>query len=204
MKFLIMHGSFGSPDANWFRWLEKQLQALGHEVILEQFPSDSWDALNKLGKENRDQFKPVQSLTSWDAFFKVHVLPKIGKEPFVFVGHSIAPVFFLHMAEKYDLYPTLAIFVSPFLDLPDSDDIWQFYPVNKTFYKTDFNFPELEKYISRSFVVYGDNDPYVPIEKPLEFAQKLNSTAIAVKGGGHLSSTFKEFPLLLELIKQSL
>jgi len=35
MKYLIMHGSYGSPEENWFRWLEKSLKTLEQEVILK-------------------------------------------------------------------------------------------------------------------------------------------------------------------------
>jgi predicted alpha/beta hydrolase family esterase len=64
MKYLVMHGSYGSPDENWFRWLEKELKALGHEVILEQFPVDSWDEIEKVGKNNIESYTPVENLES--------------------------------------------------------------------------------------------------------------------------------------------
>jgi len=53
-----MHGSYGSPEENWFRWLEKELIGLGHKVILEQFPVDDWDTITKIGPEEIDNYDP--------------------------------------------------------------------------------------------------------------------------------------------------
>lgn len=57
MKYLIMHGSYGSPDGNWFRWLEKELSVSGYEVILEQFPVDDWETIEKIGPEKLHPIK---------------------------------------------------------------------------------------------------------------------------------------------------
>lgn len=198
-----MHGSYGSPEENWFRWLEKELNKQGHEVILEQFPSDNWDDVNNIGIDQRDSYKAIQTLTSWEKYFVDHILPKIKDEEIGFVGHSIAPVFMLHMLNKYDFKLKQAVFVSPFFNIPDAPDVWQFYPVNKTFYSYDFNFDKIKTQIGMSYVVYGDNDPYVPATEPPLFAEKLGAEIHVVPNGGHCGGIFKEFPLLLEIIKQS-
>lgn len=202
MKFLIVHGSYGSPDENWFRWLERELKELGHEVILEQFPVDVWDEVNKIGPEEIKNYSPIESLTSWDEFFVAHVLPKIEDGKIGFVGHSIAPIFILHMLAKYDIKFKTALFVAPFFNIPFDPSTWQFYPVNKTFYSYDFNFDQLKEKVDASHVIYSDNDPYVPISEPILFANKLGSKTHIVPNGSHLGSSFTEFPLLLDLIKQ--
>ena len=199
MQYLIMHGSYGSPEENWFRRLEKQLTDQGHTVILEQFPVDDWDAVNKVGSERIAQYSPVQSLVVWDDFFLEHILPRLKQQPTVFIGHSIAPVFMLHMLEKYDFTLSGAVFVAPFFDIPKNPATWQFYPINKTFYRTDFDFEKIKSKLGRSYVVYGDDDPYVPATEPPLFATKLGSEISVVKGGGHCGGIFKEFPLVLDL-----
>lgn len=201
MKYLIMHGSYGSPDENWFRWLEKELRALGNEIILEQFPVDDWIVVDQIGPENVASYKAVESLESWKKYFVDNILPKIKNEEIGFVGHSIAPIFMLHMLAKYDLKIKTAIFVAPFFNIPDSPEIWQFYPVNKTFYSYDFDFEKINRKIGKSFVVYGDDDPYVPATEPPMFAEKLGSEIRVVSGGRHCGSNFKEFPLIMDLLK---
>lgn len=200
MKYLIMHGSFGSPDENWFRWLEKELKQKKHQVILEQFPVDNWDKLTSLGIDNREKYKIVQTVASWEKFFLDNIYPKLKNQEFVFVGHSLAPLFLLHLLEKYDLKINKAIFVAPFFELEDQPDIWQFYPVNKDFYKTNFDFSTLKSKIKKSVVVYGDNDPYVPLANTRDFIQKLEAKELMISGGGHCGSIFREFPEILELL----
>lgn len=196
-----MHGSYGSPGENWFGWLEKELKALGHEVILEQFPVDDWNFVDQLGPEKVAEYKAIQSLSSWENYFVQNILPRIKGEEVGFVGHSIAPIFMLHMLDKYDIKLSKAIFVAPFFNIPDSSSVWQFYPVNKTFYSYDFDFEKINSKIGKSYVVYGDNDPYVPATEPPLFAEKLSSEIHIVPGGKHCGSIFKEFPLLLDMIK---
>ena len=195
-----MHGSYGSPEENWFRWLEKQIQKAGNEVILEQFPVDDWDIVTNIGPEKIKQFKPVQSLATWEDYFVANILPQVQAEPFVFIGHSSAPIFILHMLQKYAFKLAGAVFVSPFFDIPDRPEIWQFYPTNKTLYHSDFDFDKIKSQTTgKSYVVYGDNDPYVPPEQSPLFAQKLGSEVVVVKDGGHCGGIFKEFPLVRDL-----
>lgn len=195
-----MHGTYGSPDENWFRWLEKELKKFGHEVILEQFPVDDWAEVSALGPENIASYQPKQSLEIWDNYFSTNILPRIQSGPTIFVGHSSAPMFILHMLQKYDFKLAGTVFVAPFFNIPDTPAVWQFYPPNKTFYGYDFNFAKIKSQITgKSFVVYGDNDPYVPPAEPPLFAAKLGSEISVVKGGGHCGGIFKEFPLVLDL-----
>lgn len=202
MKYLIMHGSYGSPDENWFRWLEKELTVSGHDVILEQFPVDDWNTVENIGPDKISSYQTIQSLASWENFFVNTILSQIQGESIGFVGHSLAPLFLLHMIQKYDFTLKKAIFVAPFFNIPNAPPVWQFYPVNTSFYSYDFDFESLQSKINTSCVVYGDNDPYVPISEPILFAQKLGSKLHPVPGGKHCGSNFHEFPLLMELINK--
>ncbi len=194
-----MHGSYGSPDENWFRWLKSELVAKVHKVILKQFPVDSWSEVEKIGPQKITDFTPKQSLSIWEDFFVKNILPQIKREPTIFVGHSSAPIFMLHMLQKYDFSLAGAVFVAPFFNIPDRPAIWQFYPTNKTFYSYDFDFAKIKSQLGKSYVVCGDDDPYVPASEPPLFAQKLESELIVVPNGGHCGSIFKEFPLVRDL-----
>lgn len=202
MKYLIMHGSYGSPDENWFRWLEKELISSGHDVILEQFPVDDYGEVERIGPDKVGEYQAKESLGSWEKFFVDKIFPKTQDEEIGFVGHSIAPIFMLHMLNKYDIKIKTAIFVAPFFNIPDAPPVWQFYPVNKTFYSYNFDFEKIKHQIGKSYVVYGDNDPYVPSSEPPLFAEKLGSEVHIIPGGKHCGSIFKEFPLLVELLNK--
>lgn len=200
MQCIILHGAFGSKDRNWFPWLKKELESKGHKVFLEQYPVDKWDDIEKKGKDSTDT---NQNLTNWLAFFKQNTLPLLDRnEEIVFIGHSLSPVFILHVVDTFDLQLKGAIFVSPFLNALVDEKTWHFDVVNRTFFKTDFDWDKLKKRIPYSYVLYGTDDPYVPNHLPIEFGKNLNSTLIPVTGGKHLGDNFKQFPLLLDLMKK--
>lgn len=199
MQFVLFHGSFGSPDGNWFPYLKRKLESLKQKVIALQFPVEDWEEINKKGP----QYTPIlQNLNSWFKTF-APLYQKIKKKNLCFIGHSLGPLFILHLVDKYDLKLESAIFVSPFMR---KLNIWQFDLVNKTFYKTDFNFRKLKKLIPFSYTLYSDNDPYVPKKESLLFARNLGSSSIEIKNGGHLNAEagFFSFPLVFELCKTRL
>lgn len=198
MKFVLFHGSFGSPNGNWFPDLKKKLEALGHEVIAPQFPVDTWDKIT----EKDQKYKNNQSLTNWLSVFQADVFSKLQpNEKLCFIGHSLGPVFILHVLERFGLTIDCGIFVCPFLAKLDKS--WQIDHVNSTFWKTDFNFDRLKKKILRSYTIYSDNDPYVSSTHSIGFGKKLNSSMIEVHGLGHMNSEAKltNFPLVLDLCK---
>lgn len=203
MKFVIFHGAFGSPEGNWFPQLKDALLALGQEVLVPEFPCDDWNDIVKAGPDASNKH---QTLSNWMKVFEKEVLLNIKKgEKLIFIGHSLSPVFILHVVSKFNLKLDSAIFVSPFLrDIGGKH--WQFKVVNKTFYKKDFDFKKLQKLIPTSFVLYSDTDPYVDKKFFLEFSKKMNSSTILLKQAGHLNSevNLNEFPLVYELCKTRL
>lgn len=204
MKFVIFHGAFGNINGNWFPWLKIELEKLNQQVILEQFPVDDYEVITKNGPNIPSR---NQNLLNWFKTFEKTILPKINKEDkLIFIGHSLAPVFILHLVNKYNLKLEWGIFVSSFLTFLNEKDVWQFDHVNSSFYKTNFDFKKIKKLILNSYVVYGDDDPYVDKKYPIDLAKKLNSKIIIVKKGKHLNeeSGYKKFPLILELCKNRL
>ncbi len=199
MQCVILHGAFGSKNGNWFPWLKKKLEAMNHEVFLEQYPVDNWDDIKK------ESVNTTQNLTSWMSFFEKNILPKLNKKgEIIFYGHSLSPVFVLHLVGKFNLQLKGAIFASPFLESLHQEKTWQFDVVNNTFYKTDFDWIKLKTLIPRSYVLYGTNDPYVPNRFPIDFAKRLGSEIVPIENGLHLGDNFKEFPILLDLTNKLL
>ncbi len=199
MKFVIFHGAFSNPESNWFQELKEKLEALGQTVIAPRFPVEDWNRFTRKGTSVPSQY---QNLYNWMKVFENEVLPKIlGKEKICFIGHSLGPVFILHVVDKYNIKLDSAIFVSPFMDELKLHKLWQFDHANKTFYKTDFDFEKLQKLIPVSYVLYSENDPYVEKAHPLLFAKVLGSSIIMVRRAGHLNSevNLNEFPLVFEL-----
>ena len=204
MKFVIFHGAFGNKNGNWFAYLKTELIKLKQDVILEQFPVDDWNDIIRKGPNNKTT---NQSLNSWLQVFEKKILPNLDKnEQLCFIGHSLGPVFILHIVNKFDIQLDSAIFVQPFMRSLKQKEAWPFDVVNATFYKTDFNFNKLKKLIPTSYVIYSDNDQFVKPEFPLEFAKEIGSSIVLIKGAKHINadSGFTKLPLVLELCKSRL
>src|SRR5690606_33947414 len=108
MTFVIFHGSFGSPETNWFSWLKKELGKLNQKVILPQFPVDDWEKVERFGEIKNKK----QNLKNWLNTFKKEVYPQINnEEEIIFIAHSISPLFNLHILEKFDINLKAAIWV---------------------------------------------------------------------------------------------
>lgn len=194
--FVIIHGSMSSPESNWFPEQKNRLERLGQEVVVPQFPVDTWDDVLTSPTTN-------QTLDSWLAVTDPLVESFAGRKV-IMVGHSLGPLFILHMLERYStLKLDSLIAVSPFLNLPKKAGFEPIQAVNATFYKDSFDFPELAERVGTTYVLYSENDPYVPKEKALEFATKLRAAPIMVRGAGHMNAeaNMNEFPLVVELCK---
>lgn len=188
MKFVIFHGAFGTPQDNWFPQLKDQLEELGQEVFAPQFPTPK-----------------NQSLTTWLSVFEKEILPEIKNSlDLCFIGHSLGPLFILHAVNRFNLSLDSAIFVSPFLTTLAGATA--FNKINKSFYKTDFDFGKLKKLIPISYVLYSDNDPYVEKYHSIGFGKRMGASLLLVRRAGHMNTevNLNEFPLVFELCKTRL
>ena len=72
-NYIIIHGSFGSKDGNWFPWLKEQLEKQNKVVDVPQMP---------IGVGN-------QNFENWS-----NILNKLTmNENTIIIAHSIAPIF---------------------------------------------------------------------------------------------------------------
>ncbi len=200
MKFFIFHGTFTKTTSNWYQEFAKTMRNLGHEVVVPQYPIDDFDAITAIGENQaRKKTDRKQTLENWTDYFELEILPQCNGE-MVWIGHSLGPVFMLHLLTKFDIKLQGAIFVSPFLErLPDTS--WQFDVANGTFYSNAFDSELLKERVGFSYVLYSSNDPYVPTNHALKFAQLVDSTTLPVKDGHHLGGKYTKLPLVEELAK---
>jgi predicted alpha/beta hydrolase family esterase len=176
----IIPGAYGYPEENWFPWLKQELEKNGYSVIIPQFPTPQ-----------------NQSLTTWrEAFDKYK--NKLTRDT-ILIGHSIGSTFILSLLENVS-EPVHGVFlVSGFIsDLNNKE----FNRINGSFYNKSFNWEKINE--NKFYIFHGDNDPYVPMDKAEELANKLHSQVNIIKNGGHLNDQagFKTFPKLLEEIKK--
>lgn len=182
MNIFIIHGAYGNPQENWFPWLKNELEEEGCKVIVPKFPTP----------EN-------QNLDSWLEVFKNY--EKYVAENTIFVGHSIGPAFILNILERINVKVLASFFVSGFIgQLPDK----KFNVLNDSFANKKFDFEKIKRNCKKFFVIDSDNDPYVPLSKGQELADKLNAEQLTVNGARHFNedSDYIEFPMLFNLIKE--
>lgn len=196
MKFILFHGAFGNPNGNWLPELKDKLESLGQTVIAPQFPVDTWDDITKRGPKVPPNH---QLLERWLEEFETILKSFKKNEKLCFVGHSLGPLFILHIVSRYNIQLDSAIFVCPFLEKLNKS--WQIDHVNASFYSASFDFNALRKHIPISYVLYSNDDPYVDQRFSEEFGQKLGSSMILVKRAGHMNSevNLNDFPLIMDL-----
>ncbi|KKT46095.1 MAG: hypothetical protein UW37_C0032G0002 [Candidatus Gottesmanbacteria bacterium GW2011_GWA2_44_17] len=97
MNVFIFHGTMGSPEGNWFPWLERELKKLGIEVFVPRFPTPEGQSLKSWLKA----FEPYQQYVNKDS---------------IFVGHSMGPGLILRLLERRTTPIKAAIMAAPLDD----------------------------------------------------------------------------------------
>lgn len=183
-NFFIIHGAHGNPEENWFPWLNSKLQKLGHEVYTPLFPTPAG-----------------QNLSNWLKVFDNY--KEFMDKNSVFVAHSLGPVFVLNLLENINKTVKASFFVSGFYEFLRKK---KFDEINRTFVKNDFDWEKVKGNCEDFYMFHSDNDPYVPLEKAENLAEKLDADMEVIEGAGHFNEEagYTEFPRLLEKMKKEL
>jgi predicted alpha/beta hydrolase family esterase len=59
-KVIIIHGTGGNPDNNWFPWLKDKLITLSQNVIVPSFPTIKGQSLNAWQRAFKEQVGPME------------------------------------------------------------------------------------------------------------------------------------------------
>jgi hypothetical protein len=180
MTILILHGIQGYAGIHWQQWLCDNLVKDGHEVIMPTLPeADKPDRKSWL-KKIRETIKDADS------------------NDLVIVAHSLGVTAALDFIEQEPVKAIIS--VSGFA---------RDYGLKLNSYylkEREIDFNTVKENLRQAFVIYGDNDPYVPQEE-LEFlADKLGVEPEIIPAGGHLNASvgYREFPRLLEIIEKEI
>lgn len=189
----IIHGSYGSPQENWFPWLKKELKKLGEHVIVPQMPIPK--------AETPGGHKPEEWMK------KMLSYKKYINEKTIVVAHSRGTVFtylFLSQLNK----PIDAVFlVAPWIN-------WfiGWYPKGyekfiDPFHEKPFEWNKIKKG-AKYFEIYQSTNDDTPVKEGKEIARTLDGKLIVVKNAGHFNTytykRFHKFELLLKNIKSYL
>lgn len=178
MKVVIIHGTGGNPDGNWFPWLSAELSKCNVPVIIPRMPTPEG-----------------QSLAAWLTTFDTLVGPVDAET--VLIGHSVGAVFLLRLLERIEKPVRASFFVAGFIGYLG---IEKFDLLNSTFVEGEYDWNLIQSNAGKAVCFSGSDDPYVPIEQGIEIARNLKVAPRIIEGGGHLNAEFgyHTFPLLLE------
>lgn len=179
MNILILHGIEGHAGVHWQGWLKNELEKKNHTVYMPDLPESDHP-------KRFDWLHTVKDVTK-----------DIPLSDLIIVGHSLGVVSALDFIEQAEHIIHALVSVSGFCDNYGSS-LNDYFMIEK-----DIRFSEVHKHVSKSHVLFGDNDPYVPQETLSSLAQWLEVNPEIVKEGGHLNTDagFSTFPRLLEIVE---
>jgi hypothetical protein len=177
MTILILHGIGGYAGIHWQQWLYDELVKTGHKVIMPNLPDSDHPDRKTWLKTVKENIKDINS------------------SDFVIVAHSLGVATALDLIENTSIKTLIS--VSGFAYDYGAE-------LNSYFLKErNIDFEKVNRNLKQVFVIYGDNDPYLPQEVLRSLADNLKVEPEVVSSGGHLNtdSGYKTFPRLLEIIK---
>lgn len=175
---LILHGTDSDSSANWFPWLNGELEKAGYKVWVPDLPH-----AEKPNIERYNNF--LLSNKSW-AF----------NDESIIVGHSSGAVEILGLLQALpnNVMVEKCILVGSFKD----DLGWESL---KELFLTPFDFEKIKRHAKEFIFIHSDNDPYCPLEHAEYLSQKLNGKLVLIKGQGHFSGENIKIPQILEELK---
>lgn len=181
---VILHGTLGSPQGNWFLWLKHQLELRGCTVWLPELPHAEHPRLSE-----------------WAAYVQKEC-PFPLDENTLIVGHSSGAILALILAQEQSGTKPIGgiICVSVF---HDNSLRWE---PNNDLFDVAFNWKRILAQGASPLFIHSDNDPYVPLEQAQYVAENCHAELITIPGQGHFnleqSKDYMQFPKLLEIIER--
>jgi predicted alpha/beta hydrolase family esterase len=177
---IILHGTQGSPDVNWFAWLKEQLGQRGLEVWLPQLPHPEQPSL-------REEADYVHQNCPFE----------INQDTLV-VGHSSGAILALILAQENAKPIGSVVCVSVF---HDNSLGWD---ANDKLFDVPFDWAAIQRNAPKLLFIHSDNDPYVPLDQAQYVADNCNAELNVLSGQGHFnlekSPEYKAFPALLPFL----
>jgi predicted alpha/beta hydrolase family esterase len=184
-KAVLLHGTDGTPDANWFPWLKAKLEAAGYEVWVPQLPD--------CHEPNRDTYGDFLFGNGYD--FTDSLL----------IGHSSGAVEVLNLLmDKRCPHIKMGVMVGAWAGgIPNGypSDCTQF---ARLFPRWGFKWRHIRANADKLAFLHGGDDPYCPVEQAVTLATKLKAPIQLVPNGGHLGKGFSELPQVWQIIEPNL
>lgn len=176
---IILHGTGTKKDEFWFPWLKQELESLNYSVWLPQLPNDDFPNL-------KDWLPFILSNGTFDG-------------DTVLIGHSAGSQVILSVLENIPVTVKQAILVSGYAKALRKD-------LEEPKNEEDFHWDKIKGKAKEFIFINSDNDPWGCDDTQGKIMADHLGGKLIIRHDGHMGSTtynqpYKEFPLLLELIK---
>lgn len=179
-RAVILHGTGGSPEENWFPWLKAWLENHNYEAWVPELPNNQ--------TPDRAVYNDFLFGSGWD--FTDNLI----------VGHSSGAVSVLNLLQD-DRCPNIntGVLVGSWAHMEGTDlDRDQFINL---FPPKGFDFDRIKSNSNKLLFLHGDDDPLCPLDQATWLADQTDSEIIIIPNGKHLGSDFPEFPQLTEALE---
>lgn len=177
---LIIHGTEGYPEENWFPWIKKQLEGYGYKVAVPQFPTP----------ENQTPEHWFAALKPYESTFN---------EETILIGHSCGGAFLLRVLEEIKTKVKAVVFVAASAGVKPI----KYYEVDRPFIEKPFDWEKIRNSAEHFFVFHSEDDPLICLGNGEKIAQEVGTNLIKLKDAGHFNAEtgYTTFELLLEKLK---
>ncbi len=189
-NILIIHGTWGSGEGNWFPWLRTYMNAAGVDTASPTLPDADhakYDVRNQFLNNNFGEYLKSSS---------------------IIIGHSSGAGTALHLASQHKI--DQLVLVAPVLkineeykkslaksfDQKTADALYDLYNDHP------IDWELIKKNVRKITVVYGENDQYMPKDMRV-FAEKVfeKENVHMLKGKAHFSSSSNDAKEQFELLQ---
>ena len=183
MRLYIIHRWDGSPTADWYQWLKKELEQKGWEVHIPAMPNPA---------------KP--EIDAW-----INHLKKVVEKPDAntfFIGHSIGCQTIMRYLSALPKQTKIGgiLFVAGWLTLQHLETEEE-KNLAESWLTTSIDFQKVKEKFNNIVAVFSTNDPYVPLKENVAlFKKHLNVRIIIEEKKGHYNK--KRYPEFLKLIEE--
>ena len=175
-KAILIHGNGGCTAGDiWLPYLERELTALGLEVINQTFPDNV--------KARAQYWLP-------------HIESLGADERTILIGHSSGAVAAMRYAEAHQLLGSILVGVCH-TDLGDS------FEAASGYYETEWQWQRIRDNQQWIAIYSSTDDPHIPIAEPRFIAAQLRCSYFEFTDRGHFIDT-RRFPDVVNLVRRKL
>ena len=176
VKAIFIHGNGGCTAGDiWLPWLERELTALGIDVVNQTFPDD---------------------IKARATFWLPHLEALGADENTILIGHSSGAVAAMRYAESHRLLGSVLVGVCH-TDLGDS------FEAASGYYRAPWQWEAIRSNQQWIAIYNSTDDPHIPIPEARFIAAQLRCSYFEFSDRGHFVDS-RQFPEVVEFVRRKL